>query len=339
MTDTLTLRAEQALLAAALLDRRRLDDITYLSPTAFAHPTHQAIHAQLLASRMTAPDLSAELLFTAIADSVDSPGVTAAYLAALADACPAEPDIAVYARMVQEAAVRRDLATFADNLSVTEPRSRLSNALRQQAFVTANTLAQDAVPVPYVSEATPLSDAATRAYREERVLADLLQHPEMISEVTWLASDVFTAESSRRIYEAVVTVSERGEPVEELTIAWEVARQSTRGRQQPVSAPDDHSSALQAQQAEGYLTALFTVSVSVGVAVELGAELLSESLRTSLATEAVTEVRKPTPPTVEPAVTRHTEAGQRPPATHATSSPLQPPPPSPQTSTNPEIRP
>ncbi len=338
MTPILTLRAEQALLGAALLDRTRLDDITYLAPTAFAHPTNRAVYTELLASRTADPELSPAQLLDAVADRVDVPGVTAAYLNELTDACPAAPNIALYARMVQEAAVRRDLARYADTLIASEPDSRLANALRQQAFSAEGVLINDTAPALYAPTASALADAGTRAHREEQVLADLLQHPELLAEVAWLASDVFTAEPRREIHEAVVAVSERGEPVEELTVIWELERRSS---QEPRKiTPGDTSQVHGSLPVDGYLSGLFVASVEFGVAVEAGAELLAESLRTSLAADAAVEVKESVTQTAETAVTHTAEMRPQPHIPRPSAAPpLQPPPPSARPVPKPEIRP
>ncbi|MBC3842101.1 hypothetical protein GXW82_23570 [Streptacidiphilus sp. 4-A2] len=68
----------------------------------------------------------------------------------------------------------------------------------------------------------------SRAWQEELVLADLLQNGDQVAEVqVWLSPDSFEPGPRREVYEAILTVYEQGEPVNELTVAWQLGRDSS----------------------------------------------------------------------------------------------------------------
>jgi replicative DNA helicase len=93
--------------------------------------------------------------------------------------------------------------------------------------------ATDAVasdPVAAAPTARPMPAAAAGAdelaRKEEDVLADLIQHPWQNSDVLeWLPADVFTGGARREVYEAITALARTGEPVDELTVEWQLARQ------------------------------------------------------------------------------------------------------------------
>lgn len=329
MTDPyLVLRAEQALIAAALSDRSRLSDVSYLKPSAFAHPTNRAVYAALLDSSDLVLDATNAL--STIADRVDLPGVTAEYLGALAAAGGEAASITAYGRLVEEAAVRRDLAAYADAIAAessagVDPQlDRLARALRQQTHPTEVAQLAEAAPQPYAPADVPLSAPDTRAHQEELLLACLMAYPSQVDQIEWLTTEAFDPGPRREIYAAIIAVSDRGEPVEELMVVWEVERQES-----DLAVSEDRTGRAD------YLSRIARTAVAVGVAVQIGSELLADELRTTLATEAAGLTHGRSERRIAPSATAPANHRPRPPAL---SPPLPPPSPA-APAPKPDIRP
>ncbi|KJS59705.1 DnaB-like helicase N-terminal domain-containing protein [Streptomyces rubellomurinus] len=306
----LVLRAEQAVIGAALRDRQRLDDIAYLTPDRMAHPTHRALLAALIDSRTNAPAATADRLPELIAQRTAISGVNADYLRRLADAAPQTRNIASYARMVQEAAVRRDLALHVDRLRPTAPGlrgpdpvlDRLAQAMRRTEQTAPVARINEPAPEPYEPRARTSGEQEVRVdvrlERQDAVLAELLQHPEQVREVSsWLYPEVFEEGPRREVYEAIVVVAERGEPVDQLTVEWEVYQQDTQAYEVTVEV-----SVEQHEERPDYLARLAATAVVVGAAIELSGEMLAEDIRTKLATDFATADVTARTPGVEPKV-------------------------------------
>ncbi|MEV7601675.1 DnaB-like helicase N-terminal domain-containing protein [Kitasatospora sp. NPDC089797] len=289
----LVLRAEQAVIGAALRDRQRLDDIAYLTPDRMAHPTHRAVLTALIDSRTSSPTTPTAQLPELVAQRTAIPGVTADYLRRLADAAPLPRAIASYARMVQEAAVRRDLAQHVDRLRTATPGlrgpdpvlDRLAQAMRHTEHAAPVAKYNEPTPAPYEPRARPAGEGEvrveTRLERQDAVLADLLQHPEQVREVsTWLYPEVFEEGPRREVYEAIVVVAERGEPVDQLTVEWEVYQQDPQAYEVTVEVRVE-----QREERPDYLARLAATAVVVGAAIELSGEMMAEDIRTKLATD------------------------------------------------------
>lgn len=285
----LALRAEQAVLGALLQDPSLRERIAYLQADGFGHPTYRQLFTELSTST-AAPDLPER-----VAGRLGLPGLDAHYLRGLAAASPASSDVAVYARMVQEASVRRQLAAHAERISMGasfgggDPapghHDRLAQALSRLNLPRPDVHFDVAPAVYQAPTAEVVYTVDDRGRREELVLADLLQHEDQVREVeVWLSPETFEAGLRREVYEAITAVYAQGEPVNELTVAWELSRQE--------------STVVYAEEVEvdrepagpAYLAHLMTSAVVVGVAVEVGHQLFVEDLRTELAAEAVRAV-------------------------------------------------
>ncbi|MFJ2864984.1 DnaB-like helicase N-terminal domain-containing protein [Kitasatospora sp. NPDC087314] len=286
----LVLRAEQAVIGAALRDRQRLDDIAYLTPDRMAHPTHRALMAALIESRTSAPTASAAHLPELIAQRTAISGANADYLRRLADAAPQPRNIASYARMVQEAAVRRDLALHVDRLRTTAPGlrgpdpvlDRLAQAMRRTEQTVPVARINEPAPAPYEPRARTSGEQEVRVdvrlERQDAVLAELLQHPEQVREVgSWLYPEVFEEGPRREVYEAIVVVAERGEPVDQLTVEWEVYQQDPQAYEVTVE--------VNVEERPDYLARLAATAVVVGTAIDLSGEMMADDIRTKLATD------------------------------------------------------
>jgi hypothetical protein len=137
-------------------------------------------------------------------------------------------DAIVYARLVAEAGLRRDLAAHAERIAASGERrtspdhaARLAGALRARASL-------DASGVDDSDRRTPVARGLNSS-DEDKALAVLIQNREIFPEVRdWLTSDCFPPGMPRDIYEAATAVFDRGEPVNELTVAWQLARDTHR---------------------------------------------------------------------------------------------------------------
>ncbi|WP_457029721.1 DnaB-like helicase N-terminal domain-containing protein [Kitasatospora sp. P5_F3] len=336
----LALRAEQAVIGAALREPQRLDQIAYLTPDRMAHPTNRALLTALIESRTSDPTASATRMPDLIAQRAAVRGVGADYLRRLADAAPQPRHIASYARLVQEAAVRRDLALHVDRLRTTATGQRgpdpLLDRLAQRAEQTLPSAKfNEPAPELYEPRARPTSGQEAqvdfRLERQDTVLADLLQHPEHVREVSaWLYPEAFEAGARREVYEAIVVVAERGEPVDQLTVEWEVYRQDPERYEDKVE--------VSVEERPDYLARLATTAVVVGAAVELGGEIMAEDIRAKLASDFGSIDVTSRGPGSEPKPSLDVRATA--PAPQVESAPLLQPPPAQQAPTiQPTIRP
>ncbi|MFI5527009.1 DnaB-like helicase N-terminal domain-containing protein [Kitasatospora sp. NPDC051853] len=282
----LALRAEQAVIGAALREPQRLDQIAYLTPDRMAHPTNRALLAALVESRTSNPATPAARMPDLIAQKAAVRGVGADYLRRLADAAPQPRNIASYARLVQEAAVRRDLALHLDRLRTTAgergPQPSLDRLAQRLEQPQPGAKFSEPAPEPYQPRTQPTHSHEVRVdlrlERQDAVLADLLQHPEHVREVsTWLYAEAFEAGPRREVYEAIVVVAERGDPVDQLTIEWEVHRQDPERYEVKVE--------VTVEERPDYLARLAATAVVVGAAVELGREIMAEDIRAKLASD------------------------------------------------------
>lgn len=304
----LALRAEQALIGALLADPRRIRDSGMYGDLSLKHPTYQAIVREIHGQSMYLGALDDPTgLIDRIAARLELPGVDADYLHDLARACPEPADVAIYARMVAEAQVRRTLASYAARIEFPaikpgqdpEPGhlQRLAQAIRRQAALEPEIPEKNnPAPAPYVKMATadPISEQQTlnRARQEELVLADLLQHRAQVAEVEWLSPEMFAPGPRREIYETILTVDSYGEPVTELTVEWELDRRRNEPTQQALPEPDRNDPAT----GPSYIARLAVTAVVAGAAVEIGGQLLEDALRVSLATEAAKTLTRGTEP-------------------------------------------
>ncbi|MFG1878030.1 DnaB-like helicase N-terminal domain-containing protein [Sphaerisporangium sp. NPDC049003] len=278
-------RTEQVLLGALIYDPSLINDVPYLLPRHFAHADHQAIFAAFLDVRANEPGIWGVTMAERITFQADRPGIDEARLAELALSSPDVSSVAVYGRMIQEAALRRELLGHADRLVEAAGTVRgldpeldhlalLSDALRSNAVHFETSLTDD------LAVEAPRQDL--RTLREEALLADLIQHPEHLHEVAaWLDPEVFTSPDRRSIYEAIVAVDDYGEPVQELTLCWELAR--ARSTEPTLTGETTESRSDTRPSAPGYVARLAVTVVEAGAAIEIGRDLLADHARAEIA--------------------------------------------------------
>jgi replicative DNA helicase len=277
--DNLIDRTEAALLGALLADRAALEAARFLVAEDFHKPEHQALYRAVVDVHLVrGPDLDVTAHIDLVVRTADHPDVTGDALRALtADA--ADPELVpVYARMVQEAAVRTMLASHVDR--ILERSLTTGGPEGQHLALLAQALTAQAQPftAPPSTTAEPEHDRTPAATavpdisapeRERAVLADLVQHPGELPEVRpWLTPDTFAPGPHREAYEAITAVADRGEPLTDLTVTWELARR------QATVAPERQTHIDTA----GYTH----TPVEPGTAVQLGHQMLTEQLRTHL---------------------------------------------------------
>lgn len=297
MSD-LTTSAERALLGALLTDPAQLDELRYVRTADFESWRHREIYATIQEVHAAAPSLSG----AAFADSVAArlPTIDFAWeideLHALALTCP-DPDHApTYARMVQEAGFRRDLAEHAERIGTIAQAGTEPELISEHLALLSEALGTHATRFGPMAELAHISDIAAgramididqtdpeRLARQDQVLADLMRHPEDIREVsTWLSSDNFAAGPRREVYETIVYIDSLDEPVDEITVAWNLAR---RAAAYDALGTDQYG--LQPYAGvPAYITTLRDLDVSEDAALTLGRQLLADDLSAKLAATA-----------------------------------------------------
>ena len=249
-------RAEQAVLGAILLRPDVLQDLAFLDPAQFANPAHAALFDAIRTELAREPGRSSADLTAHLEAAM---GDAAPNLAALLDARPDPGAAAAYARMLIEADLDRTMAAHAARIrSVPE-------SLDAQRLTEASILAHRELDTSQEAEAAPIPGSwqGSRLNREERVLAALIQHPDEIDQLPpHLNPDSFSANARSDLYEALTVVHSRGEPVDKLTVAWELDRLQ-RETSATTVGPDPVA----------YLDRLAALSVEPGTALQLAQDL------------------------------------------------------------------
>ncbi|HTJ67922.1 MAG TPA: DnaB-like helicase N-terminal domain-containing protein [Actinospica sp.] len=297
MSD-LTTSTERALLGALLTDPAQLDDLRYVRVEDFEFQRHREIYTAIQDVHAAAPSLTG----AAFADSVASRLPTIDFvweideLHALALNCPDPDHGPTYARMVQEAAFRRDLAEHAERIGAIASAGTEPEVISEHLALLSEALGTHATRFGPMAELAHISDVAAgraaveidqtepeRLARQDQVLADLMRHPEDIREVsTWLGSDRFAAGPRREVYETIVYIDGLDEPVDEITVAWNLAR---RAAAYDALGTDQYG--LQPYAGvPAYITTLRDMEVPQDAAFSVGRQLLADDLSAKLAATA-----------------------------------------------------
>lgn len=290
--ETLTFRAERALLGAMIQRPSLPAALHYLDTGDFTTVRHRQVFSALTEAANTVAGNGTGRLWEDLVEEAAAPEIEPSYLSELAQACPDPSHGPVYGRLVVEASVRRTLAADADDLdsqagSIGYSARRLFTAQvdggRQvevsadYAKEVAGLLRRHATAFsPDTTTAAPGPAAAAsdrRGQTEERVLAALLQRNADTREIiATLTPEAFTDPSRRELYQTLraMHLSGRSHEVDGLTVDWEAAL--TRG---PV--PSFRNSGRVADDDEpSYATRLAAVPVA-GSAVRLARELVRSS--------------------------------------------------------------
>ncbi|MFD7730482.1 DnaB-like helicase N-terminal domain-containing protein [Kitasatospora phosalacinea] len=239
------MEAEQAVLGALLLAPQQLAAVgPWLEPGHFYRPAHAALYEALLAQQQAGhPALVGEDIETRRAWALEAmqaaadacPAFTPSYGHTLVSACPTSEHAAVYGRMVLESAVRRGVHEHAHRLLAAaraadadaEAVLGLTADLRAAIDRLADTWgALDARPLPAPGPwPTELSEEVARqaTRQEEALLASLSAAPvELADLVGWLHPGDLLDGGHREVYRALAALGHRGEPIDPLTVLWEV---------------------------------------------------------------------------------------------------------------------
>jgi hypothetical protein len=286
MTD-LTGRAEEAFLGAIISDPRQLADLQNLraemlvpplDASEFTDPARRAVWSSIARLSEIAPGARGPEMTDLILATSNDPLVTREYLTQLALSTPSPGAAAVYARMITEATLFREIV--AAQLPVGEGADDPS--AREVTRYAANLTAARSVPADDLAAPGP-PPQQDRAIREERFLAGLIGHQELTD---WIHLDpaIFTSPGLREIYQAAVLVDRVGEPADTMTLAWSAARiiaqnDSSAGR---ATTPETLSDAIP----PGTIARLATTRVDPLTALQAGRDLLAEQTRAQIEAQA-----------------------------------------------------
>ncbi|MGW7523031.1 DnaB-like helicase N-terminal domain-containing protein [Streptomyces sp. NPDC054783] len=243
--------AEQAVLGAIFLEPGQLDRLSpWLRPEHFSRPAHAAVYNAMLelkadghpaaGTKAGIPVPLAWVTDTLHEASTRTRGLTASYLHSLVSACPRPDHAAVYGRMVLEGAIHRGVAKHAARLhqaALAASRAGTVTETLHHAQVLSDVLAD--LARGWGTEARPVQPPDAYAPQTEhpqpvgeRVLADeefllgcLTSRPEqLLGLVQWLRPGDFADRGHQQIYQALGALHHRGEPIDQLTVLWEVQR-------------------------------------------------------------------------------------------------------------------
>ncbi|MGW1281750.1 DnaB-like helicase N-terminal domain-containing protein [Streptomyces tsukubensis] len=243
-------RAEQAVLGAVFLDPGQLERLSpWLRPEHFYRPAHQALYGAALALRdrghpgstAAAGAVPVSWVADAVAEAgTRTRGVTASYAHQLVAACPRPEHAVVYGRMVLEGAIHRTVAEHAVRLHQaaradavrggTEETLLRADALAGALADLASRWGTDPRPVPPTTAPEPAPRATAVAdgdvYADEKfLLACLAARPDQLGTVVgWLRPSDFADPGHQQLFWALGALHHRGEPVDQLTVLWEVQR-------------------------------------------------------------------------------------------------------------------
>jgi hypothetical protein len=309
----LTYRAERAVLGALLHEPDLLNEVSFLNPGDFASQQHEEIFQAIRAARATDSSRGYPPFEFAVASSAASPGLSVRYLQGLTGVCPQPANVGAYARMVVEAALCRQMLVHAERLF------REAGDLHYEVTRAARTPAADesaetfpthllklahamyvharrfdpAVEAPDPDSHQPVADEQ-QVRQEEEVLAGLLQHHSSNTGVLeWLPAEAFTEGPRREIYAAITTLARHGDPIDELTVEWQLA--GDRAMSQPARGLTPEAM-TDAGDDVGYVGVLAATPVVTGAATLTGRALLfrhTTAQATAVASAASQEAEAP----------------------------------------------
>jgi hypothetical protein len=314
---SLTDQAERALLGAMLADQPTPAELSYLRADDFADRIHAGVFQVITDVRRHYPELTGQPLLAAIALRAEPRTVDVDWLAETRDACPQPEHVAAYARMVQAAGFRRDVAGHADRIATAAAHTidvdghahltKLADALARQSEIYAafHTLETDATP-PWIPDVD-----AWRITAEEELLADLLHHPEQAADIAaFVHSDTFTSPQRQFLFETVTRMGIDGDDIDPVVILWEMA--SIRA-----ITPHYDRDATDPVEPDAVLLDRLAHTRPARSAIETGRNLIADDMRVALADRLHT--LDPTIADTRPARTPGVNGDLRPPTPPATN--------------------
>lgn len=267
--ESLAERAEQAVLGALFLRPDVFQDIAYLDPAQFADPARAALFGAIRTELSRDPDQSGSTLSAHLDNVYAAIGASPDY-EALANACPHPESVAAYARMLVESDLHRTMQLHAARL-------RDSSEPNTQLHAEAEVLDRASVTISDEAEQAPIPGGwkGSRPNREERVLADLIQHPNELDQLPpWLSPDNFSSLARSDAFDALQELHRRAEPVDRLTLAWELDRIQHAGT---IGAP----SSSPGVDPLAYIDRLAAIAVTPGTASEVIPSLANPTPQTT----------------------------------------------------------
>jgi hypothetical protein len=252
--------AEQATLGTLMIDPGLAANVTtWLRAEDFADPWHRSVYTSIRELHAARAPVDPQRVGLALANRLGT-RADLPHLLDLLQAAPTRPVGHRYAAMVLEASLRRTTACQGVLLQAAALSASLSHHSRPVTAVAAQVDASldhaehrwrhassDPVPtrtdagklvldIPVSApgadrllQAHPALDPASVRRGEESLVAALIARPDHIAEVAaWLRPDALTHTTWRPGYAAVIQLAELGEPVDVVTVAWEVHRASSR---------------------------------------------------------------------------------------------------------------
>ena len=172
------LEAEQAVLAAVLMDNRALERVSeFLKPEHFSHPAHQEIYK--LAMRQFSAGIPFDIITAK--NYLDQQGTLESvggvdYLTQLASAGTTVVNVEQYGRIVYDNAMRRDLIAIGQSITddaftedLDNPVSRQIEVAEQKLFDMATTGSSEKEIVPLSTALQGALDEAAAAYKTEGI--------------------------------------------------------------------------------------------------------------------------------------------------------------------------
>ncbi|MFB1044227.1 DnaB-like helicase N-terminal domain-containing protein [Streptomyces chrestomyceticus] len=232
--------AEQALLGALLLEPARLSEVA-LAPEHFADHAHHALYAAMRTAPVPDPEQHhrSPVWLSRVLEAArpQAPGLTASYLHTLVQRCPWPGHTAAYARMVEADYARRTLREHADRLaqsatdvSLPDPAGTvLAQCDALSRFL--ETLSGRFAPHPGSLPRTPPPAPGPRTtgdevWDEERaLLACATAQPSGLRRMRWLQPDDFALPRHGKLFQCLISLAHREEPVDAVTVLWEAQHQ------------------------------------------------------------------------------------------------------------------
>ena len=249
--------AEAAILGALLVDPAALPQITgWLRSDDFEDPWHGQLFKLLAERTIARQPVDPRAVGLALRDQVGAERADLIRVLGLLRLAPVAPQTQRYAAMVLEGSLRREVAgqgvlLRASALSVSlnfERRPLLAGtALVEQALIGGEnrwTLATGGLPSTGVVRAEfapalrnldkalaadkllaahPDIDTGQVRERERHLIAALISHPSKAAQITsWLPPGALTDRRWRAVYAAVLQLVEQQQPVDVVTVAWQV---------------------------------------------------------------------------------------------------------------------
>jgi hypothetical protein len=257
-------RAEAATLGAVLLDPAALDRVRWLRGRDFTDPWHARVFDLLRETSHTQPPIGPAAFGRALLDRHGPHRADLPRLVDLLTATPPRPQLEVYARMVLDASIRRDVASQGVLLRAGALQAALTGTAHPVSATTALVhAALDAGenrwnratgtspgdprpatpaalapalrhPTPALNadrllSAHPALDPAQVADHERDLIAALVSHPAAAAELAgWLRPEHLLDRDWAAVYAAVLDLTDTAQPVDEVTVGWRIARSARR---------------------------------------------------------------------------------------------------------------